>query len=174
MNLISRRHWRAILKLVKLVKLVNHVKRLWTWAWTRAWARHHDPRVTSSVTSSATSNARRRSTAAQHAGDLAENRALAHLQKSGLRLLTRNYRCRYGEIDLIMQAQQTIVFVEVRARSRNTFGGAAASVTWAKQKRLWRTAQHYLSTQRLQAACRFDVVAFEGEALIWLTDTIRL
>ncbi|MFX7820786.1 YraN family protein, partial [Acinetobacter baumannii] len=73
-----------------------------------------------------------------------EDAALVYLQQQGLRLLERNWRCKAGEIDLIMQDDATLVFVEVRRRKNDRFGGAAASVTWHKQQKLIRAAQWYL------------------------------
>jgi putative endonuclease len=108
-------------------------------------------------------------------GDAAEDRALAHLQASGLRLLTRNYRLAGGprqrgaELDLVMREPDgTVVFVEVRARRVRGHGGAAASVDARKQQRLVRAAQHYLLRFDRLPACRFDVVAIEGDELQWL------
>lgn len=95
-------------------------------------------------------------------GDAAEARALAWLQARGLRCLARNYRCRLGEIDLIMQDGDTVVFVEVRQRRSARFGGAAASITPAKQARLTLTAEHYLQTLSSVPPCRFDAVLFDG------------
>jgi putative endonuclease len=91
-------------------------------------------------------------------GALAEQLAAKFLRQQGLSLLHSNYRCRFGEIDLIMQDSGTLVFVEVRLRSRADFGGAAASIGAIKQSRLRRTAQHYLSTLRKIPPCRFDAV----------------
>jgi putative endonuclease len=113
---------------------------------------------------------------AQHstkqAGQAAEDRALAHLQQAGLRLLTRNYRTPGrggGEIDLIMRAADgTCVFVEVRQRSSQAFGGAAASVSATKQARLRLAARHYLMQQASWPPCRFDVVAIDGAQLEWI------
>lgn len=96
-------------------------------------------------------------------GQSAESRAEAFLRTHGLKLVTRNWRSRFGEIDLIMQDASTLVFIEVRLRSRNDFGGAAASVTPAKQKKLLATARQYLSTLRVLPPCRFDVVALSGD-----------
>lgn len=93
-------------------------------------------------------------------GKEAEQHAAEYLQRQGLRPLACNYRCRSGEIDLIMQSHDSLVFIEVRFRRHSTFGGAAASVDRRKQLRLLATAQHYL--QRHKASnqpCRFDVVA---------------
>jgi len=97
-------------------------------------------------------------------GQSAETLAEAFLEKQGLKLVTRNWRCRFGEIDLIMQDGPTRVFVEVRLRSRNDFGGAAASVTTAKQKKLLAAARLYLTTLKTLPPCRFDVVALTGNA----------
>ncbi len=99
----------------------------------------------------------------QHAGKVAEDRALVFLQKAGLQLLARNVSCRQGEIDLVMQHGAVLVFVEVRARSRNSHGGAAASVSVYKQARIISAARYFLHTQWRGPlpTCRFDVLAFE-------------
>jgi putative endonuclease len=97
-------------------------------------------------------------------GQSAEARAEAFLKTHGLTLVARNWRCRFGEIDLVMQDGSTLVFVEVRMRSRSDFGGAAASVTLAKQKKLLAAARQYLSTLKTLPPCRFDVVALSGNA----------
>ena len=97
-------------------------------------------------------------------GELAEQLAAVYLQKQGLKLLSQNYRCRYGEIDLILKDAQTLVFAEVRLRKSSSFGGAAASITPHKQSKLVRTAQHYLSMQPNPPACRFDVVLLDALA----------
>ena len=97
-------------------------------------------------------------------GQSAESRAEAFLKARGLKLVARNWRCRFGEIDLVMQDGATLVFIEVRLRSRNDFGGAAASVTPAKQKKLLGTARQYLATLKTLPPCRFDVVALSGDA----------
>jgi putative endonuclease len=95
-------------------------------------------------------------------GQTAEARAEAFLVKQGLAPVARNWRCRFGEIDLIMQDGATRVFVEVRLRSRSDFGGAAASVTPAKQRKLLAAARQYLSGLQTLPPCRFDVVALDG------------
>ena len=87
-------------------------------------------------------------------GAQAEQLAAQFLQCQGLKLVQRNYRCRYGEIDLILHDGNTLVFAEVRLRSRNDFGGAAASINAAKQAKLVRTAQHYLATLAQIPPCR--------------------
>lgn len=111
-------------------------------------------------------------TSTKQKGDAAENRALDHLKTQGLNLVQRNYRTPGrggGEIDLIMQAQDgTLVFVEVRQREDDHHGGALASITSAKQRRIVFAARHYLMRLRQQPPCRFDVVAVQGENLDWV------
>ncbi len=94
-------------------------------------------------------------------GGDAESAALSFLEERGLRLVERNYRCRMGEIDLIMREKDTLVFVEVRKRSSRDFGGAAASITDAKQKKLIHAARHYLSKFGSEPACRFDALLYD-------------
>ena len=105
-------------------------------------------------------------------GDAAEDAALHFLQQSGLRLLERNYRTPGrggGEIDLIMRTLDgTTVFVEVRHRRSNSHGGAAASVTSAKQRRIVFAARHYLMRLREPPPCRFDVVLLELGEIQWM------
>jgi putative endonuclease len=104
-------------------------------------------------------------------GDAAENAALAHLSTAGLKLLQRNYRTPGrggGEIDLIMRdTDGTLVFVEVRQRAGASFGGAAASISLTKQKRIIFAAKYYLMKLRRIPACRFDVVLVESN-ITWL------
>jgi putative endonuclease len=106
------------------------------------------------------------------AGAAAETLALAYLRRRGLRLLARNYRCRSGEIDLILRDGTTLVFVEVRLRRRGDYGGAAASITAAKQRRLVEAARHFLAGRREQP-CRFDALlldALDETRIEWLRD----
>ena len=95
----------------------------------------------------------------------AESEALAasFLERRGLSILERNYRCRLGEIDLVARDGATTVFVEVRQRASNAFGGAAASITARKRARLLRAARHYLSRLRAMPPCRFDALLIEGD-----------
>ena len=108
-------------------------------------------------------------------GQAAEDRALSWLQGKGLTLVQRNYRvargphARGGEIDLILREPDgTLVFVEVRSRAGRSHGGAAASVTPAKQRSLKLAAQHYLLRLPVVPPCRFDVLAIDGDQLQWL------
>lgn len=103
-------------------------------------------------------------------GDDAEQRAAAYLQRAGLQLVERNYRCRFGEIDLIAREGTTLVFVEVRMRTSERFGGAAASITATKQAKLLRTARHYLAGLARAPQCRFDALLVNGNdgSIEWL------
>ena len=90
-------------------------------------------------------------------GVAAEKIAADYLIKQGLSIVMQNYSCRFGEIDLIMRDGKTTVFVEVRLRSNDRFGGAAMSITKSKQAKLSLTAEHYLQ-QHGNVACRFDAI----------------
>jgi len=105
------------------------------------------------------------------AGRAAEALAAAHLERNGLEIVARNYRCRRGEVDLIAREGETLVFVEVRLRTRGDYGGAGASIGAAKQHRIAVAAQHYLARGGAPPACRFDVVLLErldAARLEWL------
>lgn len=113
-------------------------------------------------------------------GEEAEQDACVYLTKKGLKLITKNYRCRFGEIDIIMQDQQSLVFVEVRYRKHNQYGSGAESVTASKQKKLIRSAQWYLQQhpKSNQYACRFDVVSMSediqgGSHIDWIKNAIQ-
>lgn len=108
-------------------------------------------------------------------GDDAEAQALVFLEAQGLRLMQRNYRLAGGpyrrgaEIDLILRAADgTLVFVEVRSRRGGGYGGAAASVDAAKQRRIVRAARHFLLRQERLPPCRFDVVTVQDGRIEWL------
>lgn len=110
----------------------------------------------------------------QAAGQTGEDHALDYLRERGLTLIQRNFRCKLGEIDLIMREKDSLVFVEVRKRASAAFGGAAASVTSHKQMRLIRAAQVFLQRYRMPPPCRFDVVAIECGKIAWLKNAIAL
>jgi putative endonuclease len=107
------------------------------------------------------------------AGARAEDLCAAMLRGAGLRLLERNWRCRLGEIDLIAEERGTLVFAEVRMRRDRSFGGAAESVTAAKQARIVAAARLYLAG-RSEPACRFDVLLVQGPGaaprIEWIRD----
>jgi len=112
------------------------------------------------------------------AGAQAEEQAKSFLETQGLRLSERNYRCRQGELDLIMQDGETVVFVEVRYRKNGAFGGPAASITPAKQRRIIVAANHYLLSRQNKKtpACRFDVLAITGkdpQNISWIKDAFQ-
>ncbi len=108
-------------------------------------------------------------------GRRAEDLAALFLQAQGLKLLERNYHCRFGEIDLIARDGETLVFVEVRMRASASYGGAAASITATKRGRLTRTARHYLAGTARMPACRFDALLLSGpdHAIEWLKNAFE-
>ena len=95
-------------------------------------------------------------------GKLAETLAQHLLESNKLKLLEKNYHCRYGEIDLVMQDQNTLVFVEVRFRNSEKFGGAVESIDFKKQNKLRITAQHYMQKHNSKLNARFDVVTLSS------------
>ena len=106
------------------------------------------------------------------AGDQAERIAASYLQRKGLALVETNYRCRWGEIDLVLRDRDTIVFTEVKLRRSRSFGGTAYSVTPRKQARIIAAARHYLAGKK-EAPCRFDVVLLdrlEPPRIEWIRD----
>ena len=109
-----------------------------------------------------------RRTEAQATGTHAEDEAERLLTRQGLEILARNYRTRFGEIDLVARDGATLVFVEVRLRSSGRFGGAASSITAQKQRRIELAARHYLSRLGAEPPCRFDVITLEGAEPTWM------
>ena len=111
-------------------------------------------------------------------GTAAEELALDYLQARGLTLVMHNFRCRGGELDLIMRDGESLVFVEVRSRRHSRYGTPAESVTRVKQQRLIRAAAFYLQRQRLDLPCRFDVVAIltadDAPQVEWIRDAFQL
>lgn len=100
-----------------------------------------------------------------------EQLACRYLEQQGLHLVCANFSCRQGEIDLIMQDRDTLVFVEVRYRASLDFGGALASVTPAKLKKIRHTARYYLQQHGINEAhqsCRFDMIVFEHDQCDWM------
>jgi putative endonuclease len=107
------------------------------------------------------------------AGERAEQCAETYLHQQGLTTCAKNYRCKLGEIDLIMLHGDTLVFVEVRLRTNRHFLSAAESVTLTKQQKIIRTAQRFLQERHLldKQACRFDVIALnssDSNSIEWI------
>jgi putative endonuclease len=107
-------------------------------------------------------------------GHDAETKAQHYLNQQGLKSLTRNYRCRWGEIDLIMQDGPYVVFVEVRHRHSHEFGDGVASITYAKKQKIIKTTSYYLIQFKLydRVPIRFDVVSIHGKTgdITWIKD----
>ena len=107
-------------------------------------------------------------TAAQAAGNAAENAAADFLARQGLAIVARNYRTRMGEIDLVARDGEVLVFVEVRMRSSDHYGGGAESIGARKQARIVAAARQYLSRLRREPPCRFDVVTLDSGRPEWM------
>jgi len=110
-------------------------------------------------------------------GFVAEQKTLRFLQKNGLRKITQNFRTRFGEIDLVMQDKQSLVFVEVRLRRNRFHGQGFETISPAKQRRLIQTAQIYLMRhqQFKRFPCRFDVVSLDHEDKItWIKNAFQV
>ena len=102
-------------------------------------------------------------------GREAESRAADFLRARGLKIIERNWHCRFGEIDLVAREGQTLVFAEVRSRASRTHGGAIESISTAKRRRLTATASFYLARYREDLPCRFDALLIEAEGRIeWI------
>jgi putative endonuclease len=111
----------------------------------------------------------------QAAGGAAEDSAADFLERQGLRIVARNYRTRFGEIDLVARHGETLVFVEVRMRRAGArFGGAAASIDGHKRSRIVSAARQFLTHMKPVPPCRFDVVTIEGAGPVWLRAAFEL
>ncbi len=117
-----------------------------------------------------------------YGGERYEAQALCLLERSGMKVLERNYRCKLGEIDIICTRGRQLVFVEVRCRKNSRYASAAASITIAKQRKLVRTAQYYLQRKGWsnKRPCRFDVVTFstpqspDEDGIQWLQNAFTM
>ncbi len=103
-------------------------------------------------------------------GQRGEDAALRYLEQQGLKLVERNVRYPFGEIDLIMKQGQKWIFIEVKSRQSKQFGGAIQAINQGKINRLRRAASHYMQRNHLDVECRFDVVAIDANKINWLTD----
>lgn len=107
-------------------------------------------------------------------GQLAEQQALEYLLSQGLKHITQNFSSRYGELDLIMTEQKTLVIVEVRFRKNNHYGSAAESITPQKRAKIIRTTQLYLMKYPFDGSVRFDVVTLSPkEGLNWIKNAFQ-
>lgn len=110
-------------------------------------------------------------------GDQGELIAKRYLLAQGLKIVTQNFHCRLGEIDIIAKSADCFIFIEVKFRHQNQFGGAISAVSASKQDKIKKSARIYLQQQQLNeynTACRFDVIALDGDRnqpqITWLTN----
>ena len=115
-----------------------------------------------------------RRTAAQVSGGNGEESAAAFLERQGLSIVARNFRTRFGEIDIVARDGESLVFVEVRLRADSRFGGARGSIGSHKQSRIAAAARLYLMQTRSRLPCRFDVVTIEAGETEWLRAAFSL
>lgn len=107
-------------------------------------------------------------------GAWGENQAVQNLLSQGYTIIERNWRSRHGEIDIIAWSPEgTICFIEVRTSASTTFGGAIASLSPRKCQRLASTAREYMARHGIQAPARFDLVALQRRAGVWVCEHIR-
>ena len=107
-------------------------------------------------------------------GDKSEQLAYAYLLKQGLQLIEKNFRCKQGELDLIMRDDHTLVIVEVRFRRSNKYGGAVESITLKKQTRIIAATQYYLLINKINSPIRFDVVTMSNDTDInWIQNAFQ-
>lgn len=108
-------------------------------------------------------------------GALYEQKAVSFLEKKGYQIVERNFYSKYGEIDIIARDREYLVFVEVKFRKNAYLGAALEAVTPAKQKRIIRSAMYYIYSNRklYDTACRFDVLAFEGEKIFHIENAFE-
>jgi len=103
-------------------------------------------------------------------GNAAEKAAMTYLKKQGLKLIEKNFRCRFGEIDLVVEDNGTLVFVEVRYRKNDYYGSAIESVTLPKRDKITITAQQYLMKHNIgdDKPIRFDVIGISPTDIQWI------
>ena len=110
----------------------------------------------------------------QETGRLAEDKALEYLIKAGLKFVARNYSCHTGEVDLIMRDKEFLVFIEVRSRKSERFGGGVGSITYAKRQKIIKTTSHYIIKHKVsdKYSTRFDVISIDGAlgTISWIKD----
>ena len=110
-----------------------------------------------------------KSTSSVQKGQHYEDLALSYLIDQGLELVARNYRCKWGELDLLMQERGALIVIEVRYRKNSYYGSALESVTTNKQGRIVAATKHYIMTYKINQPIRFDVLAISGDIKIdWI------
>ncbi|MCK8046264.1 YraN family protein [Shewanella sp. 1CM18E] len=103
-------------------------------------------------------------------GQIAEYNARQYLEQRGLTFVEQNVRYRFGEIDLVMKDGSDWVFVEVKYRSPSRYGGAVNALSAAQSQRIRKAASHYIQLNRIDAVCRFDVIAADPQGVQWIRD----
>ena len=108
-------------------------------------------------------------------GEKSEQLACNYLIKQGLSVVEKNFWSKYGELDLLMMDEQTLVIVEVRYRKSNTYGSALESITTKKQARIIATTEYYLLINKINSLIRFDVVSMSNDREInWIKNAFQV
>lgn len=108
-------------------------------------------------------------------GEKSEQIAYTYLLEQGLQSIEKNFRCKYGELDLIMRDSHTLVIVEVRFRRSNKYGGAVESITLKKQTRIIAATHYYLLINKINSPIRFDVITMSNDSDInWIKNAFQL
>lgn len=103
-------------------------------------------------------------------GQIAEHAAKQYLEQQGLTFVEQNVRYRFGEIDIVMKDRCDWVFIEVKYRSASQYGGAVSALSQAQAQRIRKAASHYIQLNRIDAICRFDVIAVDPQGIQWIRD----
>ncbi len=107
-------------------------------------------------------------------GEKSEQLACTYLLKQGLQVIEKNFNCRYGELDIIMRDQKTLVIVEVRFRKKTNYVSALESITAKKQSRIIASTEYYLQIKRINSAVRFDVITLSNDTDInWIKNAFQ-
>ena len=101
----------------------------------------------------------------KYIGDIGERQACVYLRLHGYKIIKKNYRTRFGEIDIIAKKRDTLAFVEVKKRKNDLFGGGSAAVNTAKQKKIIKAAESFMLLLKKETACRFDVIEINGNRI---------
>ena len=107
------------------------------------------------------------------AGTAYEEIAANYLKKQGIRIIDRNYRISQGEVDLIGEEKETIIFIEVKYRNTASYGEPWEAVSIHKQKKICKVARQYCYSRRIKKQVRYDIVSICGEEIVWFQNAFE-
>ncbi len=103
-----------------------------------------------------------------------EEKACDFIKKKGFKILERNYRCLFGEIDIIAKHKSILIFIEVKYRKTDKFGKGYESVTYQKQQKIIKTATNYISENNLKMVARFDVISIDNDEILHIQNAFGI